>query len=399
VRFVAPRDVSPEYTVPLHAVPPELLHAATPSAEAPPAPPARPPEAAAEAAAEPTSAEPTQTLLLVDDEEEVRRALAQCLTQGGYQVVEAEDPESAVKKAQRLGKAGIPFTLVTDLGMPASGGSSFQGGFEVIKRLGKMKLTPPVVMMTDSLSNAIKTRARQMRVAALEFKPGLSKLDPAQYQADLAAFARHLLEQVLPSLRVPAPVPPARPALRLEPERSSSEESSREIKLLQIHIAELRGLSDPAQLPPLVMHVARHFFERAVLFLVKDDEIRGLGGFGLAGQGENLGVVARQILVPLVEPSMFLDVISSGRAYAGEPAPGGWNDTVRARLGRFRSGPLALVPLIAHRDTIALLYGDNPETGRPLARLEALELFMHQAGIAMENALLQKKLRAQAERG
>ena len=408
-RFVAPRDVSPEYTVPLQAISLDLLRALSPPA-APPveepketqpeppveAPPAKPAEAAP---AEPSPA-PSPTLLLVDDEEDVRRSLAQSLTAGGFQVVEAEDPDAAVKKAQRLEKAGIPFILVTDLGMPASGGSSFQGGFEVVKRLGKMKLTPPVVLMTDSLSGAVRTRAKQMGVAALEFKPGLSKLDPVQYQADLQAFARRLLEEVLPGLQEPAAKATqptaAQPGMAAKP---SHEESSREIKLLQVHIGELRGLADPARLPPLVMRVARHFFERAVLFLVKDDEIRGLGGFGLAGQGESLNAVARQILVPAAEPSMFLDVISTGKPFAGEPAPGGWNDAVRSRLGRFRAGSVVLLPLVAHRDTIAVLYGDNPETGRALGQTEALELFMHQAGIAMENALLQKKLRGQAETG
>jgi GAF domain-containing protein len=255
-------------------------------------------------------------------------------------------------------------------------------------------------MMTDSLSSAVRTRAKQMGIAALEFKPGLSKLDPVQYQADLQAFARRLLEEVLPGLQEPAAkaTPPTAAQLGMAA-KPSREESSREIKLLQVHIGELRGLADPAHLPPLVMRVARHFFERAVLFLVKDEEIRGLGGFGPAGQGESLNAVARQILVPLAEPSMFLDVISTGKPFAGEPDPGGWNEAVRSRLGRFRAGTVVLVPLVAHRDTIAVLYGDNPETGRALGRMEALELFMHQAGIAMENALLQKKLRGQAETG
>ena len=403
-RFVAPRDMSPEFTIPLQAVSQDLLRRV--SLPAPPVdepkdllelqPAAAPPAEPAEAVPAEPSPAPSPTLLLVDDEEDVRRSLAQTLTAGGFQVVEAEDPDAAVKKAQRLEKAGIPFILVTDLGMPASGGASFQGGFEVVKRLGKMKLTPPVVMMTDSLSSAVRTRAKQMAIAALEFKPSLSKLDPVQYQADLRDFAQRLLEDVLPGLRGPTT---KAAHLAAGPAKPPHDESSREIKLLQVHTAELRGLTDPARLPPLVMRVARHFFERAVLFLVKDEEIRGLGGFGLAGQGENLNAVARQILVPLAEPSMFLDVISTGKPLAGEPAAGGWNDTVRSRLGRFRSGTVVLVPLIAHRDTIAVLYGDNPETGRPLGRMEALELFMHQAGIAMENALLQKKLRGQAEAG
>jgi hypothetical protein len=140
-RFVAPRDVSPEYTVPLQAVSLELLRAVSPPAappveapsepapelqhQAPAAAPTQP--SAAVAPVEPSAMPPLATILLVDDEEDVRRSLAQSLTAGGFQVVEAEDPDSAVKKAQRLDKAGIAFVLVTDLGLPPAARRSREG--------------------------------------------------------------------------------------------------------------------------------------------------------------------------------------------------------------------------------------------------------------------------------
>jgi hypothetical protein len=49
---------------------------------------------------------------------------------------------------------------------------------------------------------------------------------------------------------------------------------------------------------------------------------------------------------------------------------------------------------VTHRETIALLFGDNPETGREFGRLEALEVFINQAGVALENAFLHRKLQA-----
>jgi GAF domain-containing protein len=64
------------------------------------------------------------------------------------------------------------------------------------------------------------------------------------------------------------------------------------------------------------------------------------------------------------------------------------------RIGRFKSDGVALLPLLTHRETIALFFGDNPETGRGPGRMETLELFMNQAGIALENAFLQRKILA-----
>src|SRR6185503_6109728 len=94
----------------------------------------------------------------------------------------------------------IAFLLVADLGMPTSGGTSFQGGFEVVKRLWKMKLQPPVLLMTDTMSAALHARARQMGIKHFVFKPGLSKLDPEQFEADLRAFASKILTDILPRL-------------------------------------------------------------------------------------------------------------------------------------------------------------------------------------------------------
>jgi CheY-like chemotaxis protein len=369
-----------------------------------PVPPG-PSSASAQAAAE-------RVILLVDDEEEVRRVLADHFTAGGYQVVEAEDPEAAVKKAGRLGKSGIPFLLVSDLGMPTSGGSSFQGGFEVVKRLSKMNLHPPVLMMTESLGSALHSRAKQMGIARIVFKPGLSKLDPGQFEADLRAFAHKLIADVIPRLApageaAPAPSRPrkgaapsassavsasASPVPAAKAALPSAEELSREFAILQKRLEELRRPHDASQIAVLVMKVAREFFERGVLFLVKNGEARGLGGFGPAPREESLHLLARDVLIPLSEPSVFLDVVVSRKPLVGPLPEGRWSQYLMGKIGRFQSATVALLPLLTHRETIALLFGDNPETGRAFGRLEALEVFIDQAGIALENAFLQRKV-------
>lgn len=387
-----------EYTVPLQAVPEAMLHAAIA-----PATPTEPPAPSPTPVPQPGPAQEQEikALLLVDDEEDVRRILAQSFTEGGYQVVEAEDPDAAIKKASRLSKAGIAFVLVADLGMPTSGGSSFQGGFEVVKRLAKMKLDPPLLMMTETLSQAVRARAKQMGISSFVFKPSLSKLDPEQHRAELRAFAHKLLSELLPALtkrsesRTASALPQGRPASEAPPHAGGS----RDLRALQHHLAELSGSPDATRISTLVMKVAREFFERALLFLIKNEAARGLGGFGPAGSGENVNLLVRQVEIPLREPSVFLEVVQSGKPWHGTMPDARWSQQLMGRIGRFRSSQVSLVPLLAHRDTIAIVFGDSPETGRQPDRLEGFELFMHQAGIAMENALLQRKLRAMQEKG
>ena len=380
---VEPSPASPESTIAVAVPAPE------PEAPRPAAPP--PPPAPA--------AEEGRTLLLVDDENDVRRILAEHFTKAGYQVVEAPDPDTAIKKAHRLGKAGIEFLLVTDLGMPTSGGSSFQGGFEVVKRLGKMNLRPPALLMAESMSGSLQARAKQMGISAFVFKPGLSKLDAEQFEADLRAFGRKLTEDVLPVLKRPQPPLPrqaaAQPDRSAEPMPAAAEEMSRQFTMLQRRLEELRRPGDATQISLLVMKVAREFFERGILFLVKNEEVRGLGGFGPAPKDENITLLVRDVVIPLAEPSVFLDVVSRRKPYSGTLPDGKWGRYLVGKIGRFRSVSAALIPLLTHRETIALLFGDNPETGREIGRLDALELFINQAGIALENALLQRKLQSQ----
>ena len=409
-----PPKYSPD-TRPLPKVPREAVAAPPPVvAAAPPGPAAVPPGAATlppgvrapvteSAAARPApSSEPrARTILLVDDEADVRQVLGRSFAAAGFEIVEAGDPEEAAKAATGLRSESKPFVLVTDLGMPASGGASFQGGFEVVKRLWKMNLRPPVLMMTESLNQSLRLRARQMGVQSFVFKPTLSKLNPRQFEADLGAFTAKLLKDVLPHLAELAVLRPkaaprkAETTKGAEPAAAAPHESAaRPFEFLNRRLVELRQGGDANEIAMLVMKVAREFFERSLLFLVKNGEARGLGGFGVAPRDETLNLLARQITVPLAEPSLIRDVIRERRTFSGPPPSDRWLGHVMGKIGRFQSKGVTLLPLVAHRETIALVFGDNPESGRDTGNLEPLEVFVQQAGIALENVFLQKKLQA-----
>jgi len=374
---------------------------ATEAAEAEPAS-SRPVEPAQTPEPEPEPEPAARTILLVDDEADVREVLGRAFAAAGFEIVEAGDPEEAAKAATRLRTEARSFVLVTDLGMPASGGASFQGGFEVVKRLWKMNLRPPVLMMTESLSQSLRLRARQMGVQSFVFKPTLSKLNPRQFEADLSAFAAKLLKDVVPHLAEVAALRPKPGPKKAEarPEAPAgaappSESAARPFEFLKRRLVELREGGDANEIAALVMKVAREFFERSILFVVKNGEARGLGGFGVAPREETLNLLARQVTVPLGEASLFEGVVRERRTWSGPPPPADrWLGHVMGRIGRFQSKGIALLPLVAHRETIALVFGDNPETGRDPGSLEPLEVFVQQAGIALENVFLQKKLQA-----
>ena len=254
-------------------------------------------------------------VLLVEDEADLRRLLAAVFIETGWQVVEAGSPASAMRAARSLQDLGLPFVLVVDRGMPTSDHASFDGGLEVVRRLRHAGFEPPALLMTDRLTRPVQEKARKLGVAKFVFKPSLSRLDPDQFAADIRAFGLHVSETILPGLEAAAFVPePSDEAHSTS--LPATDADWREAATLQHRLDDLRRPQDASQVSTLVMDMARDYFERAVLFIVKDDELRGLGGFGPAAH-DDIILVIREARIPLSEASVFQDVVATGRPQFG----------------------------------------------------------------------------------
>ena len=362
-------------------------------------------EAGAAPPVTPAPAEAARTILLVDDEADVRQVLGQLFGAAGFEIVEAADPEGAAKlaatAAQRreavragdgprnagLGRGIVPGGLrgdqapVEDEPAPARADDDREPE-PVAAPAGAADGRPVVRVQAHPQQDrraavrgrpaGLRREAREGRAAAPRRGGGTAAQEPAAAQAQAQAPAE-------PAAEAGAPAP---------------EGASRPFEFLKRRLVELRQGGDANEIAMLVMKVAREFFERALLFVVKNDEARGLGGFGLAPRDEALNLLARQITIPLGEASLFKDVARERRPFSGAPPNDRWLGHMMGRIGRFQSRGIAILPLVAHRETIAIVFGDNPESGRDPGSLEPLEVFVQQAGIALENVFLQKKLQA-----
>jgi CheY-like chemotaxis protein len=83
-----------------------------------------------------------QTVLVVDDEEEVRRTVVRMLEGFDFAVAEADNGGSALLAARRLN--GTLRLVVTDIDMPV------MNGLEFARTLWMMDPKVPVVFITDS---------------------------------------------------------------------------------------------------------------------------------------------------------------------------------------------------------------------------------------------------------
>jgi hypothetical protein len=144
------------------------------------------------------------------------------------------------------------------------------------------------------------------------------------------------------------------------------------------------------------MQVAARFLERGVLFVVKSDTARGLAGFGFGASKKDCADVARNLTLSIDDAGGLSEVVSTGKTCRlGDGLEG--LDGLFGEIGRGNASEGVLIPMLYNRATLLLLYGDNGVSGRALddcGGLGGLELFMAQAGMALENKLLQRKLGA-----
>jgi CheY-like chemotaxis protein len=326
------------------------------------------------------------TVVLVDDEEPVTDVVGQELERLGYRVFPASTPAEGARLATARLSLGDEVLVAADLKMPTSSGRSFYGGFELIRRLRNFDPGCSTVLMVESLSDKARARAKEMGIRRLAYKPTLTKPDPDLYRADLHEFAQTLHEQLMKLVGDRAEVPKGNG--RTLPKSSAGRENVNFLAEMTKKLVEPRGSTDISR---LVLQVAERFLERGVLFVVKGDRARGLAAFGLgSGEAESAKIV-QQVSLDIAESKPISEVVRTSASVKLTDGLQGVEPLLET-IGRGEAKEAVLIPLLYNRATLLLLYGDTASTGKAIGDLGGLELFMAQAGMALENKLLQRKL-------
>jgi len=153
---------------------------------------------------------------------------------------------------------------------------------------------------------------------------------------------------------------------------------------------ELRFPNSTSEITLLILRFASDIFERGVLFMVGDHELAGLGQFGL--DMEMADEKIRETRIPFEESSFLQRIIAGGQPYRGTMEKDAFTTLFITEIGEQWPVQVAFFPLIAENKVVALLYCDNSLSGEDFAETEGLEIFIDQAGLALEKSLLQKRL-------
>jgi len=215
-----------------------------------------------------------------------------------------------------------------------------------------------------------------------------------------------ILDERKKDMPEPVSMPPASPSPKSTPSpyvsyepvreefraRIEKEEPRKDITALKAMFDELRFPTATAEVTLLILRYASEVVNRAILFMVKKDEVRGLGQFGMELPGRSADQVVRNIKIPLNQPSLFLKVIESRTSYVGPLAINETSKYLMNELGGVMADQVMIIPLIVDGKVALIVYGDNVPERKPIRGVETLEIFMNQAGLALEKALLEKRL-------
>jgi CheY-like chemotaxis protein len=344
-------------------------------------------------------------LILVEDDPATSAALVAPLQESGYEVSAFAGSEEALVRIDSLHRSGRRPAVLVDLIMPKMDGTGVLGGVELLELLHGNFPQLPILAMADYHNSEAERKVRRMGYP-LVMKPRKDEIGDSGL---LTSFLGRLLADLAQVEKGGGPAEWGESVnlgdeLRLEMGEEPASVSGQVVQ--STGIALLRGMLEELNNPSLgggiillVLRFAAEFMNRAVIFIVKRDEIAGLGQFGINDQDGQADSGVRNMRIPRGEASLFTQVIETQTSVKMQPDDSPWNRYLLSQLGSGTPVEVFVGPIVSEGKVVALLYGDNLPGDKPIGDTDSLEIFLSQAGLAMEKALLQRRLKEKSLEG
>lgn len=293
--------------------------------------------------------------------------------------------------------------LLIDLIMPRKDGSGVLGGLELLEEVRRRYPDFQVLVMSDHPNREAEKSVKALGVSSLLLKPKKIEVATPKGEKLLAALADALISisrgdgsstaDTGHLFNIGAEL--MREMGEVEPDLISvSPQQSPGLHLLRGMLQELNNPSLGGGIILLILRFASELMNRAVIFLVKEDEIVGLGQFGIDLHKESPDIKVRNMSIPIDEEVVFSEAVANMSPQKLRPPDTHWINYLFDQLGGDRAEEIFIGPLLSEGRVVAVLYGDNLPEQKPIGDTEALEIFLSQAGLAMEKALLERRLMA-----
>lgn len=357
------------------------------------------PEQSAAAAAAPVGGQ----VFLVDDDSPTAEGIRRALGALGYSVSAFHEGTEFLGAVEAAVAAGNAPALLIDLIMPRLNGTGILGGLELLEYVRERFPQLAVFVMSDHSNLEAEEKVRQFGVPAVMPKPKKNEIREERGLSVLQAFAETMAVFLGDASETEIPAESATYNWGAELLKEMGEESTADrpgkgpespgLHLLKGMLQELHNPSLGGGIILLVLRFASELMNRAVIFLVKEKEIVGLGQFGIELSGEMADVRVRRMKIPRGDESIFNGVVAERSARRVRLGNSRWDLYLKKQLGGDDPEEIFLGPIVSEGQVVAVLYGDNLPERKQIVDTESLEIFLSQAGLAMEKALLERRLR------
>lgn len=400
---VAPAQVAPVAVPPIER-PAQVV---TPAA-APVAPPVKPEPSAPAKGAKPL-------LVVVDNDGVALKNIETALQALGFEVASFARVEAAIKAVRELLRKGRSLIVLADLVMPKRDASGMLGGLEVLEVLRAEEQHVPVAILADLQNPEAEKKAQELQADGYLSKPGRKHFvkegentfpEFTAFVGSVASLVSQLAGKAaqISASKIADPFVDLGRELHGELEAAASHvsanapmggatsgEKSRGLDLLKEMVRELSDPHFNADVSLLVLRFAVELMSRAVIFVITPTEAIGLGQAGVERPEATLEV--KKLRIPLAEPSILADVVRTKAAVRRKLDSSKWNLQILKSLGGVEPADSFAAPIYTSKKIAAIVYADNAGDGKPLGDLDSFEIFLSHAGIAMERALLERRLR------
>src|SRR5215218_1753430 len=163
---------------------------------------------------------------------------------------------------------------------------------------------------------------------------------------------------------------------------STRARASSDIALIKAAVDELDGQHTQADILSALVNRAAAFAPRVAFFVLKNDRATGWRARGLAGTVGDDAV--RELSLPVQSDTLLGEAARTRSTWAGEPGSHAEDHTIYQHFGGEPPHRMVAVPLVARERAVAVLYADSAGQDADAVNLEAIEILVRVAGMAVE---------------
>jgi len=171
-----------------------------------------------------------------------------------------------------------------------------------------------------------------------------------------------------------------------------------EMSILNSMVHELRNLTDPNDIPLLLLRYGSQIFQRGVLLKVEDSTMRSIGEFGFDLEGKVQEIKFRQKKFPLDATGLISQALREKKLLKQEFHAPPKNFIFFEVLGVPPPKGVFIAPILSREIPNAVLYGDFGPGKSLQPKTLGLEIFLSQIGLALEKKFLQDRIEALEQR-